>query len=493
MTRIRRETPPTPSDQSLPPGPSELTGSSTAVEQAQANFQCELIQELADLRGKLEAQERETHRLTGLLDQRKDEAARLALKLSATEQQRDSSLEALVLQQGIDEELEREQSRNRKELAALHDANSTLGGQREEAERMQLDLESRVRTIERHLHAEKMLTATLEEALVDLETQLNEIRAEGDGWKNKARQAEEELQSLMNQRPLPGNTNVAMQNTDRDSALKPTLYHIPSLMVSNGPIQHASPIATGACTLSPQHNAQCTGGQPTFQHSTSDNLDCHSIDTPPKQAVDQTKPAWQLSPSGTAKPHLVPAAHGYAFQVKAGERFRVVDIHGQQVVDFMAWCPPYKHSKEYLSMAYTRHAIGGSAPPQVGECLYTNRDEPIFRLIADTVKTHDMLYMACNPGFYKRLGQEGHRSCATNIAEAMERFGMESYLEVTDPFNIFQNTPYYSLKALNCSRAGDYVEFEALKDAVCAVSSCPYDGNGFNGGHVTDVAVVTGI
>jgi uncharacterized protein YcgI (DUF1989 family) len=492
MTRIQRETRPAPSDQPLP-GRSELTGSRTAVEQAQANFQCELIKELAEVRGKLEAQERETHRLTGLLDQQKDEAARPAVKLSAAERQRDSSLEALVLQQGIDEELEREKSRSRKELAALRDANCTLGGQREEAKRMQRDLEGRVRTIERHLHAEKQLTVILEEALVDLEKQSNEIRGESDGWKKKARQAEEELQSLMKQKPLLGRTIVAVQNTDQGSTLKSAQYHIPDRMVSNGPIRHASPITAEACTLCQQRNAQGTGGQPACQHSASNNLDRYSIDTSPKQAVDPTKPAWQLSRSGTAKSHLVPAAHGYAFQVKAGERFRVVDIHGQQVVDFMAWCPPYRHSKEYLSMAYTRHAIGGSAPPQVGECLYTNRDEPMFRLVADTVKTHDMLYMACNPGFYKRLGQEGHRSCATNIAEAMERFGMRSYLEVTDPFNIFQNTPYYSLKALNCSRAGDYVEFEALKDAVCAVSSCPYDGNGFNGGHVTDVAVVTGI
>ena len=493
MTRIQRETPPAPSKPPLRSGPSELTGSSAAVEQANANFQSELIKELAELRGKLEAQERETGRLTGLLDQQKDEAARLALKLSAAERQRNSSLEVPVLQQGIDEELERERSRDRKELVALYDANWTLGGQREEAERMQLDLETRVRTTEKHLHAEKQLTAALEEALVDLEKQSNEIRAEGDGWKKKAHQAEEDLQSFMKQRRLPCRTNVAVQNTDQDLTLKSTHYRIWGSMISNGLIQHARPIAAEACTLCQQSNAQCTVGQTACQHGASDNLNSLSRSAPPKQAADQTKPAWQLSPSGVAKAHLVPAAHGYAFQVKAGERFRVVDIHGQQVVDFMAWCPPYKHSKEYLSMAYTRHAIGGSAPPLVGECLYTNRDEPMFRLVADTVKTHDMLHMACNPGFYKRLGQEGHRSCATNIAEAMERFGMESYLEVTDPFNIFQNTPYYSLKALNCSRAGDYVEFEALKDAVCAVSSCPYDGHGFNGGHVTDVAVVTGI
>jgi uncharacterized protein YcgI (DUF1989 family) len=189
----------------------------------------------------------------------------------------------------------------------------------------------------------------------------------------------------------------------------------------------------------------------------------------------------------------VPAAHGHAFEVRAGSRFRIIDLHGEQVVDFMAWCTPYTPLAEHLSMSYTRHAIGGSAPPQVGECLYTNHDDPMFKLVADTVKTHDMLYMACNPGFYRRLGQEGHRSCAANVAEAMAQWGMKSWSEVVDPFNVFQNTPYYSLKALGCSRAGDYVEFEALKNAVCAVSSCPFDGVGFNGGKVTEVAVVTGL
>src|SRR5271154_5145504 len=188
--------------------------------------------------------------------------------------------------------------------------------------------------------------------------------------------------------------------------------------------------------------------------------------------------AWQSSGATT---NVVPAAHGYAFDVKAGDHFRVVDIHGQQVVDLMAWCSPYEGQKEYLSMSYTRNALGGSAPPQVGDCLWTNKDEPIFQLVADTCKTHDMLYCACNPGFYRRRGLEGHRSCATNIAEAMTPFGMKTYLEVIDPFNIFQNTPYYTMKSLNCSRAGDYIELKVLKDAVCAVSSCPYDSDGFNG------------
>ena len=56
--------------------------------------------------------------------------------------------------------------------------------------------EARIRTVEKHLHAEKQLTATLEEALVDLETQSNKLRADAEGWKKKAWGMEEELSGL---------------------------------------------------------------------------------------------------------------------------------------------------------------------------------------------------------------------------------------------------------------------------------------------------------
>ncbi|KAJ9501201.1 hypothetical protein H2202_002995 [Exophiala xenobiotica] len=60
--------------------------------------------------------------------------------------------------------------------------------------------ENRLRTIEKHLHAEKQLTATLEEALVDLETQSNKLRADADVWKKKAWAMEEELSGLKKER-----------------------------------------------------------------------------------------------------------------------------------------------------------------------------------------------------------------------------------------------------------------------------------------------------
>lgn len=187
--------------------------------------------------------------------------------------------------------------------------------------------------------------------------------------------------------------------------------------------------------------------------------------------------AADVSENADAKTHIVEGGHGHAFEVQKGTSFRIVDLHGQQIVDMMAWVLPYPSSLQHLSMSYTRYALNGSAPPAIGDCLVTNKQEPIFKLTADMCHTHDMTFMACNPAFYAEKGLEGHRSCAENIAEAMKPWGMASYLEATavDPFNVFQNTPDMTLKDLGCSRPGDFVEFEVLKDAVVAVSSCPYD------------------
>lgn len=192
---------------------------------------------------------------------------------------------------------------------------------------------------------------------------------------------------------------------------------------------------------------------------------------------------------------VVKAGHGYSFSVSAGDRFRIVDLHGAQVVDFMAFVRSGSSlTKEKLSMAYTRYHLSG-VPAAVGEHLYTTLDIPIFRITADTVKVHDMTFMSCNPSFYRKLGYPAsHRSCSQNIAEAMAAWGLDEMdIRATDPLNLFQNTPNYTIKALGSSKRGDYVEMQALRDAVVAVSCCPYEGNGFNGGKVTDVGVVTGV
>ncbi len=63
---------------------------------------------------------------------------------------------------------------------------------------IQEDQEARIRTIEKHLFAEKQLTATLEEALTDLERQSNKVKADCDAWRRRAADLEQEVKELRN-------------------------------------------------------------------------------------------------------------------------------------------------------------------------------------------------------------------------------------------------------------------------------------------------------
>jgi kinesin family protein 4/21/27 len=62
------------------------------------------------------------------------------------------------------------------------------------------DQEARLRTIEKHLFAEKQLTATLEEALTDLESSSTKMKNEMEGWRRKCTGLEEELTYLRKER-----------------------------------------------------------------------------------------------------------------------------------------------------------------------------------------------------------------------------------------------------------------------------------------------------
>ena len=105
-------------------------------------FAEQLTKETQELKVKIENHKREHRRLTSLIDQQKDDAAKLSVKLSSVEKQRDDALEALVLQQEIAEELERERKRNKKELTTLQHTNATLMRQRDESQRVVFHLRS---------------------------------------------------------------------------------------------------------------------------------------------------------------------------------------------------------------------------------------------------------------------------------------------------------------------------------------------------------------
>jgi hypothetical protein len=173
-------------------------------------FAEQLTKETQDLKVKIENHKRENRRLTSLIDQQKDDAARLTVRLSGTEKQRDDALEALVLQQEIAEELERERKRNKKELSALQHTNLTILRQRDEAQRVVLHLRSLISGQTHHMeHIVRSLVKTdeladyVEEGFEDDMEELDDIAEEGareDGVAEDAKAFDSRASSRANRR-----------------------------------------------------------------------------------------------------------------------------------------------------------------------------------------------------------------------------------------------------------------------------------------------------
>jgi kinesin family protein 4/21/27 len=73
------------------------------------------------------------------------------------------------------------------------------------------DQEARIRTIEKHLFAEKQLTATLEDALTDLESSSTKTKSEMESWKKKCTTLEDELTVMRKERSLARHSLQAVE------------------------------------------------------------------------------------------------------------------------------------------------------------------------------------------------------------------------------------------------------------------------------------------
>lgn len=135
-------------------------------------FAEQLTKETNELKIKIENHKRENRRLGAQIDQEKEVVARLTVRLAGTEKQRDDSLEALVLQQEIAEELERERKRNKKDLSALQHTNTTLLRQRDEAQRVVLHLRALIDGQAHHMqHIVKTISASPDGLAADVEAE----------------------------------------------------------------------------------------------------------------------------------------------------------------------------------------------------------------------------------------------------------------------------------------------------------------------------------
>jgi uncharacterized protein len=182
-------------------------------------------------------------------------------------------------------------------------------------------------------------------------------------------------------------------------------------------------------------------------------------------------------------PITVPARKGKAARLARGEILRLVNTHGQQVVD--TWAFAEGDMREFLSMAHS-HAALSKILPTTGDTLVSNRRRPMLTFAEDTSGgIHDTLIAACDRRRYELLGVDGHHdSCADNLRAALAELGLEPP-EVPAPLNMFMNIPVGADGTVSWQPSiagpGSHVTLRAEIDLVIVFSACPQDIVPING------------
>jgi uncharacterized protein YcgI (DUF1989 family) len=174
-------------------------------------------------------------------------------------------------------------------------------------------------------------------------------------------------------------------------------------------------------------------------------------------------------------PQVIPPRSGVAFELRRGQRLRVIDPEGEQVADLLAF--NREDIGEVLSSGRSLD-YAASIFLSTSDALYSNRSRVMLRIVADEVGRHDFLLTPCSAEMFRIIyGDEApHRGCFGNLAAALAPWGVRPDM-IPTAFNVFMNVRVDGDSgALRVdaplSRAGDSTTFAAEMDLVVGLTAC---------------------
>ena len=165
---------------------------------------------------------------------------------------------------------------------------------------------------------------------------------------------------------------------------------------------------------------------------------------------------------------------GTAFELKAGQTLRVIDIAGEQVADLTAFARA--DTSEWLSSGRSID-YANTIYLTKGHILYSNRSRPMFTIVDDDVGRHDFLLTPCSRETFEIIykNTEYHPSCFENLWRNLGEFGIAPDA-IPTTLNIFMNVEVGSDGTLSIlpprSRAGDAIVLRAEMDLIVGLTAC---------------------
>ncbi|WP_017602591.1 urea carboxylase-associated family protein [Nocardiopsis alkaliphila] len=182
---------------------------------------------------------------------------------------------------------------------------------------------------------------------------------------------------------------------------------------------------------------------------------------------------------------VIPIRSGRAWKVPAGHLFRIVAPEGPQVGDLNIWNLHNPRERMWASRTRQLQSAHVSRHDRLWSTLPYLR--PLVTITADSLdwygvdaeggRVHDLLGTRCDPYVNRMLtGEDFDLHCHSNLTRAVLPHGLTEF-DVHDVLNVFQCTGLndqdrYFMKT-SPARPGDFLEFFAEQDLLCALSTCP--------------------
>lgn len=179
--------------------------------------------------------------------------------------------------------------------------------------------------------------------------------------------------------------------------------------------------------------------------------------------------------------------------VRKGQTLRIVDLEGNQAVDFLMYA--LADDAERYSAQDTM-AAQGNIFLRTGSVLLSNEGRAMATVTGTSVAYHDTIGGACScESNTLRYGHhtKSQHACVENFLQANARHG-RGKRDMVSNINWFMNVPVEADGALGIvdgiSAPGLYVDLRAEMDLVAIVSNCPQINNPCNGFNPTPVRMI---
>lgn len=195
------------------------------------------------------------------------------------------------------------------------------------------------------------------------------------------------------------------------------------------------------------------------------------------------------------KSDVIPGGAPYETILKKGQVLRIVDLEGQQGVDFL--CFNKDNTEERYNLA---HSIKRAATLNLtkGHSLYSDAARSMVTIIEDTCGHNDTIVGCCteqtNWLFYGK--NESKTSCRANFLSVMKKHGL-GRRDLVGNINFFCIVPVaadMSIPELTFadapSKPGDFIDLRADMDLIVVISNCPQMNNPCSGGKPTPIKAI---